>query len=339
LDVAAFTLFEADLPRKDTLITELENALNGARQDWQNRLANAGANINLNGGLTINIRPVDWPENVWGGANLSQRAIWISDESLKADDRAEYLKFLMKHEIGHLLGLEHVDCAPKSSVMQLVGPGGDYATTTTCGDARSIRGTYDPDDPEFVVPPRCEGSPILLSLDQTQIALSEDLVAFDLFGTGTPVRVSWTRAGRRHAWLAMDRNGNNTIDSGRELFGTSTPLSLGEMGPTVSNGFRALRWFDQPEQGGDADGFISDSDLVYHRLRLWVDENHNGFSEPAELTTLADEGITSIDTREKDALVRDEFGNVFRWYSSYFIRGGQKGVRERTLWDVILVVR
>jgi hypothetical protein len=137
----------------------------------------------------------------------------------------------------------------------------------------------------------------------------------------------------------MDRNGNNTIDSGRELFGTSTPLSLGEMGPTVSNGFRALRWFDQPEQGGDADGFISDSDLVYHRLRLWVDENHNGFSEPAELTTLADEGITSIDTREKDALVRDEFGNVFRWYSSYFIRGGQKGVRERTLWDVILVVR
>lgn len=52
--------------------------------------------------------------------------------------------------------------------------------------------------------------------------------------------------------------------------------------------------YDQPANGGNGDGVIDQRDSVFSQLRVWVDRNHNGFSEPGELLTMQQAGVQSI---------------------------------------------
>ena len=79
------------------------------------------------------------------------------------------------------------------------------------------------------------------------------------------------------------------------------------------NGFRALAVFDEPANGGNGNGVIDPGDAVYSHLRVWIDANHNGISEPNELHKLQQVGILKIGLRYHSTPFVDQYGNRFRY--------------------------
>lgn len=190
-----------------------------------------------------------------------------------------------------------------------VGTGGPDGTATVTRRDPPAGGGGDGGDPDLCSP-RC-ASPVLIDTagEGFKLTSAEDGVVFDISGDGHPVRLGWTQTGSRNGFLALDRNHNGKIDSGTELFGNFTPQTASPS----PNGFLALSEFDRPENGGNADGIIDERDAVFSHLVIWIDENHDGISQPNEIHSLPELGIHSLSLAYKEFRRVDEFGNQFRY--------------------------
>lgn len=128
-------------------------------------------------------------------------------------------------------------------------------------------------------------TPLVLSLGGAPVEFTRPGGFFDVVGAATCTQTDWVSAAT--PWLALDRDGNGSIDDGSELFGSMTRLPSGEL---ATNGFAALAALDR-----DGDGWLTAADPSFARLVLWSDRDQNRRSSPSELKTLAQEGVEAIE--------------------------------------------
>lgn len=136
----------------------------------------------------------------------------------------------------------------------------------------------------------------------------ESDIKFDLNGDGVKQNTGWIKTAM--AFLAMDRNGDGKINSGRELFGEHTN------GKRFENGYLALSSLDSND-----DGIIDSSDADFSKLVLWRDLNMNAVTDEGELTSLDAASITKVSlSYKKSSLsgVRFPGGNDVRYESRFF---------------------
>ncbi len=282
------------------------------------------------------------------------------------------LRGLLRHETGHTFGLNNA-VGVDNSVTIMAGPYQEIRSCDTeavrrvyCAAPTPTPTPTPPHDPPYDPPYcgpgsaapcwnwqaycgcvemmgwwndwdcRCEFyTPIVIDTTGNGFSLTNAAngVDFDLDADGVTERLSWTSAGSDDVWLALDRNGNNYIDDGTELFGNYTPQPEPPAGE-MRNGFLSLAVFDDLVNGGNGDNQIDQRDAVFNRLRLWRDANHNGVSDAGETRRLSVSPIRVLELDYRESRRRDEHGNGFKYRAIVRDeRGAQVG---RWAWDVFL---
>lgn len=174
----------------------------------------------------------------------------------------------------------------------------------------------------------CPTSPLVLDLNGDGVQTTDLFapVSFDLNGDGVPDHVAWTCGWTEEGFLWLDLNRNGIVDGGRELFGQGTLLPSGD---TATNGFEALGIYDGLSYGGNADGVISENDLIWSHLRLWVDRNHDGISQRPEITSLRHFDIVAIGLDFSRVQEVDGNGNLHPLQSTYLKRLTERRLGSR----------
>ncbi len=98
--------------------------------------------------------------------------------------------------------------------------------------------------------------PLVINVGSDVADIRDQKFMFDIDADGKKDSISML--GRGSGFLALDKNGDGTINDGSELFGTKS-----------GDGFADLREYDS-----DGNGWIDENDAVFEKLRVWCkDEN------------------------------------------------------------------
>jgi hypothetical protein len=114
--------------------------------------------------------------------------------------------------------------------------------------------------------------PLVINFEGNAVELTKKKFEFDLNADGENEQIAFV--GAASGFLALDKNGDNIINNGTELFG-----------PGSGNGFNELAAYDT-----DGNDWIDENDAVYENLRIWVKDNAGN----DQLLTLRQKGIGAL---------------------------------------------
>ena len=167
---------------------------------------------------------------------------------------------------------------------------------------------------------------------------AEDGVLFDIDADGDRDRVAWTEPSADVAFLALDRDGDGRITSGRELIGDHTM-------PGVTNGAEC------PHAARDVPGTwgaVDSENPLFAALRLWTDANHDGRSEAGRAPP-GRSGLAAIGLGYERHRRMDSHGNQSRFRGFVHVRTAagtncptsaeDDRARRRFMYEVCLVTR
>nr|MDJ0630938.1 hypothetical protein [Rhodobacter sp.] len=160
--------------------------------------------------------------------------------------------------------------------------------------------------------------PIVLDLDGNGIELvsrADSNVYFDMDGDGIKELTGWLSP--TDGLLAIDENGNGTIDDINELIG-----DLGQ------SGFGELASYDL-----NNDDVINSNDAIWSQLRVWIDADSDGLTDAGELRTLSSLNIRSIDLNFTEVNFVAE-GNQIHEQSVFEYTDGTTGLAADIWFDV-----
>lgn len=172
--------------------------------------------------------------------------------------------------------------------------------------------------------PNCD-TPLVLNFDGAPLRFEPAAAAaFDISGVGACLSTDWPTL----PWLALDRDGDGEIASGRELFGSGTVLAAGGR---ASNGFAALAELD-----ADRDGSITAADPAFAELVLWSDHDDDRRGELAELVPVSAVDLVAIHLDFDRHTECDDRGNCGRERARFEFRGPTGELRSGEVVDVYL---
>nr|KIS32919.1 hypothetical protein TQ38_05310 [Novosphingobium sp. P6W] len=205
---------------------------------------------------------------------------------------------------------------------------GDYAVAVagsedpevSAADTLDIQDAVTPTNPQTDV-----AAPIVFDFDgdgAALISLADSATRFDMNGDGVADKAGWIEAD--DAFLALDRNGNGTIDDIKEISFVSDKQG-------AKTDLEGLAAFDT-----NANGLLDGGDARFVEFKLWFDRNSNGTTDAGELLSLAEAGITSITLQGTATGETAAAGkNITYNRSAYLLDDGSSG----TLLDVGLAFK
>jgi Ca2+-binding RTX toxin-like protein len=138
--------------------------------------------------------------------------------------------------------------------------------------------------------------PLVLDLTGGGISLTAQEasgVSFDINNDGFAAGVGWTDPSGGNGFLVRDLNGNGKIDNDSEMFGGSSSSGFAQLATLDGNHDGKIDASDNGLVDLNGDGKIDSSD-TFDSLKIWVDANGNGVTDPGELHSLSDYNIVSI---------------------------------------------
>ena len=282
------------------------------------------------------INSVDFLRDAWEAGEV------LSDPTSTGIDKTEAIaRFLAAFATGVAIGIPvRMSCSTIrlglaitgniwkwEAITALAGAAGGVGTDLIINELQDFVNSTELLDPLFELVDRffsqgqkvqSRRDPLTFDLDGDgleTIGVAQSGVLFDHDGDGIREGTGWVLSD--DGFLVLDRNGNGTIDSGKELFGDSTPLSVGG---NAADGFTALL-----QEDTNQDGVVNSTDARWNDLRVWRDLNQDGVSQTGELLTLADLGIVSINVAaaEHSQVLPD--GNRIADLGSYTKADGSSG--------------